>query len=845
MNANSVKRIFRLLVFVSILIFVSGFVNAQQTKDTDILKIISKLETGEKIDLLCAKAPAVQRLDIPSYDWWNECLHGVARNGKATVFPKPIAMGSMWDVDLMKRIANVISDEARAKYYEALDKKGVTGRYEGLTYFSPTLNIARDPRWGRMSECFSEDPLLTSEMGVAFVQGLQGDDPYYLKLVATPKHFVANNEENRRVDGSAEVDEMSLREYYFPAFKAAVMRGKATSVMGAYNALNGVPCCANEFLLTDVLRKEWGFEGVVMSDGSAIGNISNKHKYKANGAEGAAAALQAGCDMALRDEYGKALRQALNRGLIEEKDIDIALNRVLTLRKRLGILTSSAAKTPYERPNNNIVECEAHRQLAYEAACKSIVLLKNENVLPLNAEKLKTVALIGDAFKKVYYGDYSGRSEQNTTLLDALIEGYQDKIKFLWAGDGNENVVVPEANLVRPAKYEYEGKLGLTGYYYNRPKIEGKPIFEQHDLTLDFKAVDSEKLRRFGKLSAYWTSSLVPGETGEHILSLEGTGDMKLYIDKKLVIDRPGNRGKVSAAISLVANKSYEIRIECENMNKKDKFRFLWCPPVDVSTAAPEKMARDADVAIVFIRDNSGAEGRDRTSLAMNPEQISMVKRISQANKNTIVLFGSSAPLMLGEIVPYAKALLNVWIGGQGEAQAISDILFGKVNPSGKTPVTFYADEKQLPPLDDYNVKNGRSYQYFNGDILFPFGYGLSYTKYRYSPPQLQKKQIGRKGTIKLSIMIKNEGAYDGDEVVQCYVSSDKWNGEQLKQKLLDFTRVHLKKGETKMVTFDIPVEKLQRWNVIKHCWEIQPGQYRLSVVPNSQSKNVVDFSIK
>lgn len=845
MNAKNVKGMFRLLCFVLSFISVSSMALAQKTKDADISEIIGKLETGEKIDLLCAKAPGIQRLNIPSYDWWNECLHGVARNGKATVFPKPIAMGSMWNPELMKRIADVISDEARAKYYEALEKKGVTGRYEGLTYFSPTLNIARDPRWGRMSECFSEDPLLTSEMGVAFVEGLQGNDPYYLKLVATPKHFVANNEENRRADGSAEVDEASLREYYFPAFKAAVMQGKATSVMGAYNALNGVPCCANKFLLTDVLRKEWGFDGVVMSDGSAIGNISNKHKYKATGAEGAATALLAGCDMALRDEYGKALRQALAKGLIEEKDIDAALIRVLTLRKRLGILTPATNKTPYKRAAGNIVECEAHRQLAYEAACKSMILLKNENLLPLNVEKLKTVALIGDAFKKVYYGDYSGRSEQNTTLWDALTAGYKDKIKFLWTGDGNENEVVPEANLVRPAKYEYEGKLGLTGYYYNKPKIEGKPTFEQHDLTLDFKAIDVDNLRRFGKISAYWTSSLVPGETGEYILSLEGTGDMKLYVDKKLVIDRPGSRGKISAAISLVANKNYDLRIECQNMNKKDKFRFLWRPPVNAKTSAPEKMAEDADVAIVFIRDNSGAEGRDRSSLVMNPEQVSLVKRIFQANKNTIVLFGSSAPLMLGEIVSHSKALLNVWIGGQGEAQAISDILFGKVNPSGKTPVTFYADEKQLPPLDDYNIKNGRSYQYFNGNVLFPFGYGLSYTKFQYSRPELQKKQIGRKGTIQLSVMIKNDGAYDGDEIVQCYASSTNWNKEQLKQKLVDFACVHLKKGETKSVTFDIPVERLQRWNVAKHCWEVQPGEYQLSVVPNSQSKNAVDFSIK
>lgn len=825
----------------------AGFVDrtlAQETKDQEINRIISQLDIGEKIDLLCAKAPKVERLDIPAYDWWNECLHGVARNGKATVFPKPIAMGSMWDTELMKRIADAISEEARAKHAEAMKKKGVSGRYEGLTFFSPTLNIARDPRWGRTSECFSEDPLLTSEMGVAFVKGLQGDNPYYLKLVATPKHFVANNEENRRADGSAEVDEVSLREYYFPAFRAAVVQGKAVSFMGAYNALNGVPCCANPFLLTDVLRGEWGFDGVVMSDGSAIGNIANKHKFRSSLAEGAAAALLAGCDMSLRDEYGKGLRQAFEQGLIRESDIDRALTRVLTLRKRLGILTGSG-HSPFVQESTEIVECEAHRKLAYEAACKSMILLKNEHLLPLDIGRIKKVSLIGDAFKEIYYGDYSGQSEQRTTLLDALVSNYADRVDFVWAGDRVKEEIVPENCLVRAAQYEYEGKLGLTGYYYEKSRLEGEPEVVSHDLSLNFQPVDVASIAEFKDLSARWISSLVPSVTGEYILSLEGSGNMRLYLDDALVIDHPGNRGKASVSLPLSAHRHYELRIECENMDKNSHFRFLWRLPLDETKAQSEQAVKESDVAIVFIRDNGGAEGRDRNTLALNPEQVSLVKRIAKANANTIVLFGSSAPLVLGEILPSAKALLNVWIGGQGEAQAIADILFGKVNPSGKLPVTLYADEKQLPPLDDYIVKHGRSYQYFSGDVLFPFGFGLSYTAFDYSRPWLLKKKVKAAESVQVMVKVRNTGNYDGDEIVQCYAISDDWKQDGLKRKLVGFARVHLKKGETKNVLLEIPLERLQRWDAEKHFWKVCPGYYQLAVGNHSLTENKVRFRVE
>jgi beta-glucosidase len=822
-------------------------VTAGKSSDTfkeRVSAMMAKLTVEEKIDLLCAKGPAIPRLDIPAYDWWNECLHGVARAGKATVFPKPIGMGSMWDAELMKRIGDVVSDEARAKYHKALRDKGYSDRYEGLTFFSPTLNLARDPRWGRTSECFGEDPRLTGDMGAAFIRGLQGDDPRYLKLVATAKHFVANNEENRRRDGSAEVDEVSLHEYFFPAFRESIEKGGATSVMGAYNALNGTPCCANRFLLTEVLREQWGLDGVVMSDGSAVTNISARHKYKATYHEGAAAALQAGCDMSLRDEYRDGLRYALRENLVSVNDINRAVERVLTLRFRLGMFDPQE-QVSYSRIPDTIVECAAHRQLALEAAHKSMILLKNDGILPLNSKKIKRIALIGDAFTKVYYGDYSGQPEYNTTLIEAMKTAAGKDTELLWVNDMDKEATIPSVYLIRPEKDAYDGRLGFTGEYFNKAAAEGDALISKHDLSLDFMPAWDHELLKTPMLSARWTSSLAPPSTGDYTLIYEGEGFVKIYLDGQAVTEQKvDQRHPATVRVTLDAGKKYDLRIECTGINKYVRHRLAWRPPFDENKITPESAAKKSDVAIVFVRDDGGAEGRDRKTLALNTVQEQLIANVAKANPNTVVVLGSSTPLLLGNISKQAKALLNVWIAGQGESQAIADILFGKVNPSGKTPVTFFADERQLPALDDYNVKNGRTYQYFKGDVLYPFGFGLSYTNYRYSRPQLQQTVVNRDGFITVSVKITNGGKYDGEEVAQCYVSSESWKAEGLKRKLVGFDRIFLKKGTSGALLFTIPVADLSRWNAATHRWEIHPGKYTVSVAPNSDVENAVIFTV-
>lgn len=830
----------RTLPFLFFFLISSSLVlQAQQKQKDPALSMEEQLTVGEKIDLLCADAPAVERLGITRYDWWSECLNGVARNGKATVFPKPIGLGSTWDPDLIQKIATAISDEARAKYHAALRKQGYTKRYEGLTFFSPTLNLARDPRWGRTSECFSEDPYLTGELGAVFIEGLQGDDPTYLKLVATPKHFVANNEENRRNDGSADVDEVSLREYYFPAFEKSIKRGKATSVMSAYNALNGVPCSASSFLLTDVLRKEWGFDGVVMSDGSAVAKIYTHHHYASSPAAAAAMALLAGCDMSLRDEYREGLREALRQGLVSEADIDRSLHRVLTLRARLGMFEKEGV-VRYSRIPESVIECEAHQKLALEAARRSIILLKNEGqILPLKKEQ--KIILVGDAFNSNYYGDYSGTPEHQTLLLEELSKR-TGNANISWIPEVEDFVLIPSSCFQRDEKEAYDGKIGLTGDYFTSSDLSGKPLLTRNDHTIQialFKEYDLIN-NPFPPKSIRWTTNLVSDKTGEHTLQFEGGINITLFIaGKEIPVDSVTKR----ASIFLTKGKPEPLQIEVRQINPYKPISLTWKQPSE-KAQTPLSIAKSADKIILFIRDDGAAEGRDRESLSLSSKQLSLIEKITDINPNVVLILGSSTAMNLKEVAPKVKAILNSWIAGQGESQALAEILLGEVNPSGKTPVTFVANESELPPLNSYDVKEGRSYQYFKGKVLYPFGFGLSYTSFAYGTPKAGKNRMNATDSVTLSIQVTNTGSVDGEEVVQCYASYAEWQMDGLQKKLVDFKRVYIPKGKSKIVSFTIPVSRLARWDKQTKSWKTQPGAYQFSVAENSSVNRLVSVDI-
>lgn len=806
-------------------------------------KMMKELAVEEKIDLLCADAPSVERLNIVKYDWWSECLHGVARNGKATVYPKPIGLGCIWDESLVQRIASAISDEARAKYHAALRKQGYTKRYEGLTFFSPTLNIARDPRWGRTSECFSEDPLLTGTIGSAFIKGLQGDDPKYLKLVATSKHFVANNEENRRHDGSADVDAVSLREYYLPAFEQSIREGDVTSVMSAYNALNGVPCTANTFLLTDLLRDEWGFNGVVISDGSAVEKIFTHHHYASTSPQGAAMALLAGCDMSLRDEFRKGLRQAYSLKMVTENDIDRALVRVLTLRERLGMFDTDA-DVPYSQIPETVIECENHRHLALEAARRSIVLLENKDkLLPLNKAKTCKIGLIGEAFTSNYYGDYSGIPEFQSTLQEE-IQKRSGNCQIRWISDISEAVIVPSTGFQRDEKYAYEGKVGLTGEYYATSDLTGSPFLVRNDHTIHHVLNKDADIASKSQVvrSIRWSSNLVGDRDGKHVFTFEGKGHLNVIANGKKV---PLMDGRNLFALDLQKGVAVSILLEFTEIQSGEPVSLLWKQPSEGAALTLEQFAQSSDVAILFIRDDGGAEGKDRATLSLSEKQLNLIKKVTAANPRTILILGSSSPLTLTDVAPRVKALINSWIAGQGEAVALAEILFGETNPSGKTSVSFVADESQLPPLDSYDVRLGRSYQYFKGDVLYPFGYGLSYTVFKYEVPSVMRSEISDRDSIDISVKINNTGDRDGEEVVQCYASNAQWQMDGLQKKLVGFKRVIIPKGKSTIVKFTIPAKQLARWSECMNRWVVHPGRYTFSVSENSKKNNNVDCVIK
>lgn len=850
--------IFRRLLWLAALLAAPGlraqdFRDASLPLETRVEGLIRQLTTEEKIGLLCASQPAIERLGIPAYDWWSECLHGVARAGQATVFPKPVGTGSAWDPDLVKRIGEAIALEARAKYHAALREKGYTARYEGLTFFSPTLNLARDPRWGRTEECYSEDPLLTGLLGEAFIKGLQGDDPRYLAVAATAKHFVANNEENRRLDGSAEVDMRSLREYYLPAFRRAVEGASVASVMGAYNALNGVPCCANPFLLTDVLRGEWGLQGPVISDGSALAKIYTHHHYAPTPEEGAALALKAGCDMALRDEYRAALPVALERGLITEADIEQALRRALALRFRLGMF-DPAEEVPYAAHSvEQTVECPAHRALALEAARKSVILFKNDGVLPLQKQSLRKIALIGEAFREIHYGDYSGEPIHNLTLLDAMKTAAGEGIDLAWVSDVTAPEVIGAEYYLRPEIYAHDGLIGLTGEYYANDTLGGKPFLVRHDNRIDFRTEDRRNRELQAPaagagLSVRWHSRLVAPRTGTYRITLEAAdATANLWLGGKQVIPATGNGGTDPVCvIPLTGGEPCDLQLEARGVGPAGAVRLLWQETFPEGTPDAATLAASSDVAVIFLRDAGGAEGSDRASLAVDPRQLDLVRRVAAANPRTVVIFGCSAPLILTELSTLSPALLCPWIAGQGEAQALAEILFGAVNPSGRTPVTFFADERELPPLDDYDVSHGRTYQYFKGKVLYPFGYGLGYTTFAYKGIHLLKKRVARDGKLNVLVDMGNPGDRYGEEVIQGYVSCPQWEATGLRQRLVGFARMGLHPGTEGFRFLEIDLAELARWDEQTGRMRVYPGTYELRVGPNAADTPLrIRFTVK
>ncbi len=791
-------------------------------------ELISRMTLEEKVSQMIFDAAAIERLGIPRYNWWNECLHGVARAGLATVFPQSIGLAATWDPDLLLRVATAISDEARAKHHQAV-RQGIRDIYTGLTFWSPTINIFRDPRWGRGQETYGEDPYLTARMGVAFVKGLQGDDPRYLKLVATPKHFaVHSGPEPKRHQFDARVGERDLRETYLFAFEACVKEAKAGSVMGAYNRVNGEPCCASPTLLERILRQEWGFDGYVVSDCGAIHDIYAQHQVVATPEEAAALAVKAGCDLECGGIY-YALLDAVKKGLISEESIDQALRRLFTARFRLGMF-DPPDQVPYTRIPYEVVSSPQHRELALQAARESIVLLRNEgNLLPLPRD-IGAIAVIGPNADdlRVLLGNYNGTPAKAVTPLEGIRRKVAPTTRLYYAPgceivDGIAPMEVIPSNCLYPAEGNTQER-GLTAEYYNNADFSGEPVLRRVDRQVDFIWAGTTPLTgRWGdQFSVRWTGYLVPPVSGTYRIGVNGFSAYRLYLDGQRISSYKGIHLPIldTREVDLEAGRFYSLCLEYVSEGLDPQVQLLWSPPGVDYTARALEIAQKADVIIAVMGlspalegeempvDVDGFVGGDRTDIGLPGPQEKLLRQLHALGKPVVLVLLSGSALAVNWAAEHIPAILEAWYPGEMGGEAIADVLFGDYNPGGRLPVTFYRSVEDLPSFEDYRME-GRTYRYFKGEPLFPFGYGLSYTTFALENLHIAPERVAVGGEVTVSVDVVNTGPRAGDEVVQLYVHHRDVPGPRPIKELKGFQRVRLQPGERKTVVFTLHTHQL------------------------------------
>ncbi len=807
------------------------YLDPQQPIAARVQDLLSRMTLKEKISQMGARESAVPHLGIRAYDIGTECLHGVvAGNVNTTVFPQALALASTWDTALILHVATAISDEARALATQA-------GNRKYLSFFDPVVNIARDPRWGRTEETYGEDPFLVSAMAVAFVKGLQGNDPKYLKVVATPKHFVANNDDWARHSSSSNVDERSLQEYYFPAFKACITQGKAQSIMPALNALNGIPCTADGALLNGILRKEWGFDGFVVSDAEGVSDLyENGHRYVRTPEEAAAVGVHAGTDVDLRTTYPDYLYKAVRAGYLTEKDIDTSVARILTVKFKLGMFDPQSM-VPYNKIPNRVVNSAKHRALALQAALRSIVLLKNQDhLLPLD-KKIRSVAVIGPNADVCRFGVYSGTNDQTITPLAGIRSVVSPQTTVLYAkGCGIWSAIQPEFLSHDSAGIRLPG---WQGAYFSNPRLSGKPVLRRSDPQINFnwRWGSPGKAVYYDNFSARWTATLTPPVTRVYQFRMTTDDGGRLSIDDHLLIDEWHDQSPTTytASMKLLAGHHYKIKMEYYEHVDNACAHLGWDYEPGIPVAA--NIAKKADVAVVVVGTDISvsSEAHDRDSLQLPGLQQQLIRAVEAANPRTVVVLVNGGPLAIDWTKAHVPGIIEAWYGGEEGGKAIADVLFGNYNPGGKLPLTFYTSIAQLPPFYDYNVRNGRTYMYFKEKPLFPFGFGLSYTRFEFSNLKIQPGKIHPDGKISVRVEIKNTGKLKGDEVVQLYVRDVQAKILTPNKELKGFRRVTLDPGQRKTISFDIPVSGLAFYHNDVHKWIVNPGIYKIMIGSSSE----------
>ena len=821
--------------------------NPNLSIDERVDDLVSRMTLKEKVSQMISDAAAIERLGIPKYNWWNECLHGVARAGRATVFPQAIGLAAMWDTDFMHRVATVISDEARAKHHEFV-RRGKRGLYQGLTFWSPNINLFRDPRWGRGMETYGEDPYLTGKMAVQFVEGLQGDDPKYLKVVSTVKHFaVHSGPEPARHTFDARISDRDLFETYLPHFRTGIMESHAYSVMCAYNRLDGKACCGSSRLLTKILRDRWGFDGYVVSDCGAIHDIYASHKIVDTPAEAAALAVKAGCDLNCGKTYN-GLLEAVEKKLITEEQIDVAVKRLFRARFKLGMFDPddmvAYAQIPY-----SVVDSKEHADLAREAARKSIVLLKNDNnMLPLKKD-LSTIAVIGPNADnvEVLLGNYNGIPSHPITPLQGIREQVSQNTKVLyslgcrWAKNLPAFEVVPASALF--TTIDGVKKNGLKAEYFDNRDFKGKPVVTRIDKNIDFYWWDGAPLDKLDddNFGVRWSGELVPPVSGTYALGGEGLTGFRIYLDDSLLVQFKSSHEshKRSKDINLVAGHSYKLKVEFFERAGDASMKLLWDVPGRDFEADALAKAKQADATIMFMGLSprlegeemrvkvKGFKGGDRLTLDLPPIQEALMRKIQALGKPVVLVLLNGSAVSVNWAQENIPAIVEAWYPGQAAGQAIADVLFGNYNPAGRLPVTFYKSVNQLPAFTEYNMKK-QTYRFFKDDPLYSFGYGLSYTTFRYDDLQLPSS-VESGENVAVSVDVTNSGKTAGEEVVQLYVSDEKASVPVPVRSLEGFKRIFLKPGETRKVQFTLTP---WQFSVIDKNFKrkVEPGAFTISV---------------
>jgi beta-glucosidase len=806
-----------------------------------VADLVSRMTLEEKVLQMQHTAPAIPRLGIPSYDWWNEALHGVARSGYATVFPQAIGMAATWDIDLVQREAEVIATEARAKHNQA-QRDDNHSIYYGLTFWSPNINIFRDPRWGRGQETYGEDPFLTSKLGVAFVTGLQGDDPKYFKVIATPKHYaVHSGPESERHGFNVNVSPHDLEDTYLPAFRATILEGKADSAMCAYNAIDGEPACANTYLLQRTLRDAWRFQGYVTSDCGAVGDITTGHQFTRDNEHGSAAAVRAGTDTTCGTEY-VALVKAVRDGLIKESEIDTAVQRLFTARMRLGMFDPPDS-TPYNRVPMSDVDSAEHRRLALEVARESMVLLKNRNgVLPLKAG-IRKIAVIGPNAESLasLEGNYNGTPSAPVLPLSGLQKRFAGQAEVLYA-QGSAYVSELPVPVPRTVFHPGEGEnsYGLKAQYFANTDFSGEPTLTRVDpqIQFDWNAASPVPGLPMKAFAVRWSGTLVPPGPGDYTFGMEEThcypcGDREtyqVYVDGKLVnessVSRDGGHSVVQPfQIHFTDTKPHNFRLDYTH--RAPLFAagatLVWQPPAAVLRQEAVDAAKQADVVVAFVGLSPNLEGEempihvegfsggDRTDIGLPHVQQDLLEALAATGKPLVVVLMNGSALAVNWADEQADAILEAWYPGEEGGTAIAETLAGDNNPGGRLPLTFYASLDQLPPFQDYSMRN-RTYRYFTGRPLYPFGYGLSYSSFAHTNLKLSSARLQAGESLTVEADVRNTSKVAGDEVVELYLScpggsvcfapATRPSSPVLLRELRGFTRIHLAPGETRHVTF-------------------------------------------